>query len=134
MTDENKKKSIAAECARGTDALESAEILLAAGKLADAVSRAYYAAFHFARALLLTRAEEPRTHSGVDRLLQRDFVRTGLLDPRLGKRFAGLQRFRQDADYSAEFVFTDEGAREEVEAARAFVAAARELLQRDGWA
>jgi uncharacterized protein (UPF0332 family) len=41
--------ALAAECTRGGEALESAEILLAAGKLADAVSRAYYAAFHFAR-------------------------------------------------------------------------------------
>ena len=72
MTDENKRTNIAAEVARGDDSLESAEILLGAGKLADSVSRAYYAVFHYGRALLLMLGEEPKTHGGLDRLLQRD--------------------------------------------------------------
>jgi uncharacterized protein (UPF0332 family) len=133
MTRDNKVRNIAAECKRGDDSLESAEILLAAGKHADAVSRAYYAAFHYARALLLTQAEEPRTHGGVERLLQRDFVQPGTLDPAIGKMFSRLQKFRQDADYTAEFVFTREGASDEVDAAKTFVGAARSLLQADGW-
>jgi len=46
LTNENRKKNIAAEVRRGNETLESAQILLDAGKLADAVSRAYYGAFH----------------------------------------------------------------------------------------
>jgi uncharacterized protein (UPF0332 family) len=133
MTRDNKLRNIAAESTRGDDSLESAELLLEAGKHADAVSRAYYAAFHYARALLLTQAEEPRTHGGVERLLQRDFVQSGTLDPAIGKLFSRLQKFRQDADYTAEFVFTREGAADEVSAAKTFVGAARTILDRGGW-
>jgi uncharacterized protein (UPF0332 family) len=133
LTGDNKRRNIAAEIARGDESLESARILLAAGKHADAVSRAYYGAFHFARALLLTLPEEPRTHGGVERLLQRDFVRPGALDPDTGKLFSRLQKFRQDADYSAEFVFTESGAAEEVLAATRFIAAARAILDAGGW-
>lgn len=43
--------------------MESAELLLTANQLADAVSRAYYGAFHYARLLLF--GEEPVTHAGV---------------------------------------------------------------------
>ena len=49
MTRDNKKRNIEAEVARGTESLESADILFAAAKHADVVSRAYYAVFHFAR-------------------------------------------------------------------------------------
>lgn len=133
MTGDNKRKNVAAEVRRGEECLESAQILLRAGKNADAVSRAYYAAFHLARALLLTLAEEPRTHGGVERLLQRDFVRTGALDPETAKLFSRLQKFRQDADYTAEFVFTSEGSAEEIAAAERFVRAARALLASGGW-
>ncbi len=133
MTDENKKRNIAAEVERGNDSLESAEILLAAGKLADAVSRAYYGAFHYARALLLTSGEEPRTHGGVDRLIQRDFVREGRLDAATASLFARLQKFRAEADYTAEFVFTPATAADEVSSARTFIEAARGLLAAGGW-
>ena len=133
MTGDNKRKNIAAEVSRGEESLDAARILLAAGKHADSVSRAYYAAFHFARALLLTLPEEPRSHGGVERLLQRDFVRTGALDPDTGKLFSRLQKFRQDADYTAEYLFTMAGATEEVQAAQRFVDSARAVLVQGGW-
>ena len=41
MTDENARVNIRIQTERGDASLESAEILLGAGKLADAVSRAY---------------------------------------------------------------------------------------------
>jgi uncharacterized protein (UPF0332 family) len=40
MTDENRRKNVTAEAERGDESLESAEILLRARNLADAVSRA----------------------------------------------------------------------------------------------
>lgn len=81
MTGDQKKLALDAELARGDDGIEEAELLFAASKLAGAVSRAYYGAFHYARALLITVGEEPRSHNGLTRLLQRDFVRTSRLAP-----------------------------------------------------
>jgi uncharacterized protein (UPF0332 family) len=133
LTLDNRRKNIAFETHRGDESLESAEILCSAGKLADAVSRAYYAAFHYARAMLLTVGEEPRTHGGLERMLQRDLVRTGALDPDVARLFSRLQKFRQDADYTAEFVFTAAAATEELDAARRFIAEARTLLHQGGW-
>jgi uncharacterized protein (UPF0332 family) len=133
VTDENRRKNIAIETARGDASLEAAEILLQAGKLADAVSRAYYGAFHHARALLLMLGEEPMSHTGVERLLHRDLVRPKTLDPDVARLFSRLQKMRLDADYTAEFVFTFGGATEEVSAARRFVAAARDILVQQGW-
>lgn len=133
MTNENRKKNIAAEVTRGNDTLESAEILYAAAKYADAVSRAYYAAFHYARALLLTLGEETRTHGGLDRLLQRDLVREGRFSPDVARLFARLMTYRFEADYTAEYVFTANSARDELDAAQRFVSESQRYLARDGW-
>ncbi len=64
MTGENRIDNARAEAALGDDALRAAEALLALGLANDAVSRAYYAAFHYARALLLLEGLEPKTHRG----------------------------------------------------------------------
>jgi uncharacterized protein (UPF0332 family) len=113
--------------------MRAAELLLAENMFADAVSRAYYGAFHYARALLLMLGEEPVTHAGVERLLHRDVVRSGILDPDIARQFGRLQKMRLDADYTSEFVFTAHGAGEDVAAARQFVDASRQILQDRGW-
>lgn len=133
MTNDQKRAAVAAEVARGDDALEEAELLLAAGKLAGSVSRGYYAAFHHARALLIAVGEEPRTHGGLSRLLQRDVVRSGRMAAETAALLSRLMTFRQDADYTAEYVFTATMAAQSLEDARTFVAAARAILVTDGW-
>lgn len=133
MTDDQKRAALAAEVARGDDAVEEAELLRQAGKLAGAVSRAYYGAFHYARALLLALGEEPRTHGGLTRLLQRELVRGGRMTPEVAALLSRLMTFRQDADYTAEYVFTPSMAQQGVTDARTFVAAARAILAADGW-
>jgi uncharacterized protein (UPF0332 family) len=52
------------EIERAKQCLRSAEILAAAGQHTDAVSRAYYAAFHAACALLASIGRSVRTHDG----------------------------------------------------------------------
>ncbi len=133
MTGENRRTNIGVQLARGKESLESADILLAAGKYADAVSRAYYGAFHHACALLLMSGQQARRHGGVERLLQRDLVRTGKLDAAVARSYAHLLKDRQDADYGAETVFTPALTAERVEAARVFCSAARQLLVSEGW-
>ena len=45
---------------------------------------------------------------------------------------ARLQKFREEADYAPAFVVDDDGAREDLEAARAFVARVRTVLSAQG--
>ena len=123
MTEDQKQKAVGAEVARGDEALDEAELLLHAKKLAGAISRACYAAFHYARALLLSIGEEPRTHGGLVRLLQSNFVREGHLKPEVGALLSRLMSFRRDADYTAEYVFTEAMAKTEVGDAKTFVGA-----------
>lgn len=133
MTDENRKENIADEVARMGQSLRAAEALLDLGLHADAISRAYYAAFHAVRALLLARGLEPKSHQGALHLLNTEFVRIGLLPSSHNRLLAGLQRSRELADYDAAIAFSAEDAAGELQAARAFLEDALELLRREGW-
>lgn len=49
---------------RGNDSLKSAEALIDLALILDGLSRAYYAALHYARALLLSIDIIPKSHKG----------------------------------------------------------------------
>ena len=49
---------------RGNDSLKSAEALINLDLTLDGLSRAYYAALHYARALLLSIDVVPKSHKG----------------------------------------------------------------------
>ena len=119
---------VAAELKRSEESLRASQALLELGLLNDAVSRAYYAALPVARALLLTRGVEPQTHAGVSSMLGLHFIAPGRMSPRHAKELTRLEQFRGEADYNRFFVFTHEGAAEEVAVAVSFCAAGRALL------
>jgi uncharacterized protein (UPF0332 family) len=128
MTRANRLENARAEALLGDDSLRSAEALLGLGLHNDSVSRAYYAAFHYARALLLLLGLEPKTHRGVLALLSEHYEKPGLISPDFVSSLAQLQAFRNLADYDAASRIQAERAHGEVNASRAFVAAARALL------
>lgn len=66
MTDANRHSNAHAELAIANDALLVARAALELGIVRDALSRAYYAVFHAARALLLLAGVEPKTHAGAE--------------------------------------------------------------------
>jgi len=133
VTDDNRRQNLREELERAEQALRAAEALLGQGLHADSMSRAYYAAFHLVRALLVTRGVEPRSHRGALHLLNREFVRTGLLTSSHNRLLGALQRSRELADYDAAAVFSADDARQQLDDARTFHAATLEFLAREGW-
>ena len=131
MNETNRRLNWQDEIARGQEALRAAGALLALGLNADSISRAYYAAYHFMRALLLTRGIEPKTHAGAISQFSLEFVRTGLMASKHNRLLGGLQRARELADYDAAIVFSTEDAQAELDDAQAFAADAQLLLERE---
>ena len=68
----------------------------------DAVSRAYYAMFFAARALLLTRDISPKTHRGVIAAVSEQFVQSGMVSHEIWEYLAVGETIREEADYSSE--------------------------------
>jgi uncharacterized protein len=125
---DNRAGNARAEAVLGDDALRAAQVLLQLGLYNDAVSRAYYAAFHYARALLLLDGLEPKTHRGVVALLLERYERTGRLEPGSVSILARLQTFRDLADYGGSGRIARDRAESEVAAAQSFVQTAQALL------
>ena len=79
--------------------VRAATILAREGLYRDAVSRAYYAMFSAAKALLAAKGIHPRTHGGVLQALGEHFVKPGLLDPKHASHLGFAMQMRQRADY-----------------------------------
>lgn len=131
MTDDNATKNSADEARRGEEALAAAKHLLSAGFYNDAVSRAYYAAFHFARALLVSRGIEAKTHRGVIQLFHLHFVRSGLVTDETAGNLSRLETYRELSDYTAFLHFTEAQTRDEINLSEAFINTCRRLLKQE---
>jgi len=75
------------------------------------VSRAYYAMFYCAEALLLTKELRFSSHSGVVSTLGQYFVKTGEINPGLHRMLMDAEELRDKGDYH----HMEEIAREEAE-------------------
>jgi uncharacterized protein (UPF0332 family) len=113
-------------------AVASAKLLLAAGDTDGASNRAYYAMYDAALAALAwvgdgANEAVTRTHSGLIARFGQQFVRSGRLNPELGRSINRVQELRLTADYLTAAVPIDK-AEWAIGEAEAFVTTIRELL------
>jgi uncharacterized protein (UPF0332 family) len=80
--------------------LAAARLLAGKGFEAQAVSRAYFAAFFAAEAALLVLGETRSKHSGVVSAFVHRLVRAGQVDEEIGRLLRSLFERRNEADYS----------------------------------
>jgi len=85
---------------KALERLKVAERLFRDGCYEDAVSRAYYAMYHAARAALSTVGVFPKTHEGVVSEFGRKFVVTEIFPRELGKNLADAKAARETYEYS----------------------------------
>ena len=90
---------VQANLERAVASIAAARLLLATGYPDFSASRAYYAAFYAASALLLTAGIETKTHNGILRAISLQFVKTGRLDKRFGQDINWLAELRNLGDY-----------------------------------
>jgi uncharacterized protein (UPF0332 family) len=128
MTTDNRKANAGDEARRGEECLAEAKYLLAGGFHNAAVSRAYYAAFHWALALPLLKGLEPRSRRGCIQLLQLHYVETGLLEAAAASALSQPETYRELSDYNAKASFDVSRAAAEVQRAESFIASCRPFL------
>lgn len=129
MNDINKSENSRFEREKGDAALEEAEILFDNKKYDGAVSRAYYAAFHYGCAALLSKGLEPKSHRGMQRLFHLHFIRTKIFDEEIGVILSHAQKAREEADYFPEISFSKKLAEDRIREARKLIAVIRKYLE-----
>src|SRR3989338_3058426 len=122
MNDINRKKNATIEWDKSKEVLKEAEALFQKKMAGGAISRDYYAAFHAAKALLLSQGLEVRSHHGLGQLFSLHFVKTKIFDTKFSRILSKAQKFREEADYSSEFTFSIEDAKERLEEITEFTA------------
>ncbi|MBI4365939.1 MAG: HEPN domain-containing protein [Deltaproteobacteria bacterium] len=133
MNETNKQLNISIELEKGAAALRQARILFGSQEYDGSISRAYYAIFHYALALLLTKGIEPRSHEGLTRFFNLHFIKNGILPKRYSTMLSHAQKAREDADYRPEIPFTEEDAVTRLQEAESFITAIAALLRQTGF-
>lgn len=119
---------IDAVLAKAGEKLRVAEMLLANGAWDDAVSRAYYAAFHAISALHLSKGQVYSSHAQSIGRFNKDFVKTEISPKEFSAILTRLFEDRQSGDYDLSGLVTAEDARRDVEDAKRFLDAIIDYL------
>lgn len=128
MNAANRRLNVKIEWEKAEEALREARVLFEKELPGGAISRAYYAAFHAGKAMLLTEGIEVRSHEALGRLFSLHFVKTKRLDVRYSRILSKAQKFREEADYSSEYTFTPKDAEERLQEVTEFLTTVKKQI------
>lgn len=100
--------------------LESAKILLDAGKYKDSIGRSYYAIFSSVRAVLANDKVDFSKHAGVIAYFQKEYIKTGTFDKKYSKYLQSAFQIRNSCDYDDFFIVSKQDAEEQYQRAEEF--------------
>ena len=106
-----------------------AELLVTNEKWNSAVNRLYYAAYYMISALLVSSAIETKTHAGAKSQFFMHYVKTGIIEVRLGKLYSDLFDWRHKGDYGDFFDFTENDVKPLLDPTRELIDAAKREIK-----
>jgi uncharacterized protein (UPF0332 family) len=124
------EQEITANLERAEQSIQAARDLAAKGYHDFAASRAYYAAFYGATAILLSEGLDFSKHSGVIASIHQQFVKTAKLSKEQGKDLNWLFEIRNVGDYGGAAHVSPPQAERAIQAAEGFLNAIKSLLNR----
>ena len=123
---------VLAEWRRAVRSLRAAELLRREGYREDAVSRAYYAILHGAKAALFVHDVATASHAAVRRMFGQHLITTGEIERQWSSHLGEGFDDHLAADYDARASFSAEETRQECQRAREFVERIREYVLTKG--
>jgi len=120
---------IQAHLEKAGEKLRASKNSLKSGDYDDAVSRAYYCAFHAAKAVLLTEGLTAQTHQGVVNLFGLHFAKTARVNRRYGKFLSNLKDDRENGDYEIYSAIEKSDAEEAIREASEFLQEMEKFLK-----
>jgi uncharacterized protein (UPF0332 family) len=126
----DRELEIAANLERAEQSIQAARDLAGKGYYDFAASRAYYAAFYGATAILLNEGLDFSKHSGVIASIHQRFVKTGKLSKKHGKDLNWLFEIRSVGDYGGTVHVSALQAEQAIQVAESFLKSVKSLLNR----
>jgi uncharacterized protein (UPF0332 family) len=123
------KTDLAALLKKASEKLETAKIMFDNARYDDAVSRAYYAAFHAMTAALLSRDLSYSSHGQVIGAFNREFIKVGIFPKEYVAVVQALFDDRQIGDYGIFIKISKSTACEHINKTESFVGAINRFLK-----
>jgi uncharacterized protein len=123
---------VLAEWLRAYASLQAAENLTRDGLYADAISRAYYAILHAAKAGLHVHDVAAESHPAVRRLFGLHLIKSEEIEPQWSAYLTASLDDRLAADYDVETEFSRKEATTECVRAREFLKRIKQYLSKNG--
>ena len=118
------------ELKKAEQALKAAQNLLADGLYDDAVSRAYYAVFHGARAALKIKGIETVSHKGLISQFALHLVKSGEVEEEYGDILRQIKEDRETGDYEPLVTFGADEATQLVSGAGRFLTRMKNWIEK----
>ena len=129
MEKQQQKEYVRLRLKLAKEKIRSAEILLREDSYRDSISRAYYAIYYAAKALLLYHGQDPYTHKGVSVLFHKFCATHKKPDTSFAKMLSILQEARLNADYKEKTHISKDDAKEAIEMAQSFLKEISKLIK-----
>ena len=130
--EEQRKKIIAAYLTRSHEEVDTARLLFANGKYKVALTRAYYAVFYAASAVLLSEGIKRSKHSGVQSAFRQSFIKLGVIEAEYSDIYGAARDARELSDYELWFMPAEEFTETVIADAEKFVARMERYLREVG--
>ena len=112
------------------DDLESAMILLEAGKYKAANNRAYYSCFHAVGAVLALEPIAFKKHKDTLAYFNKNYVHTEIFPKELGRKISKLEVIRHKSDYDDFYIASKGEAEQQIEVAKEVVTLTKEFVNK----
>ncbi|MBQ6885461.1 MAG: HEPN domain-containing protein [Clostridia bacterium] len=118
-----------ARIAHAEDCLREAQLLLDGDEYKGTANRAYYAAFHALRAVLILDEFDSKKHSGIIAKFRENYLKTELFNKDVSDYISSLFRVRTASDYDDFYIISKEESIEQLKKAEKIVEQIQEYLR-----
>ena len=103
LNDEDRRTVVSLEMEKANRFLEQAEMVRGLQQWDLAANRYYYACFHAVQALFIHNGLASKRHSGMLSQFGLHFIKTGIIEDRLGGFLTRMEQLREKGDYNCIF-------------------------------
>lgn len=129
LNDDERKAMVGLQMEKANRFLEQAEMVRELKQWDLAANRYYYACFHAVQALFIHNGLASKRHSGMLSQFGLHFIKTGIIEDKLGGFLTRMEQLREKGDYNCIFSVSEEELCTIVEPAHELVTVITRLIQ-----
>ena len=129
LNDEDRRTMVALEMEKAHRFLDQAQMVQEMQQWDLAANRYYYACFHAVQALFIHNGLASKRHSGMLSQFGLHFIKTGLIEDRLGGFLTRMEQLREKGDYNCLFAISKDDLDTIIEPAKELIQVIEEMVK-----